>query len=58
MFSRNMLIVSKNLKLAFGIKRVTRTVCLFTVIQKQQTTKTINYNFLLVRVSRIIILNA
>ena len=40
--SRNTLL--ENLKLALGIKRVTRnSPKFFTVIQKQETTKTINY---------------
>ena len=46
--SRNMLLVSKNLIPAFGkfTKRVTRnSSTFFTVIQKQEITKTINYNF-------------
>ena len=46
--SRNTLLVSENSVnlLALGIKRVTRNSPTFlTVIQKLQTTKTINYNF-------------
>ena len=35
----------KNLKLALGIKRATRNMSFCTVIKKQETTKTTNYNF-------------
>ena len=40
----------QNFKLALGIKRVTRnSLAFFTVSQKQDTTKIINCNFLLVQ---------
>ena len=37
----------KNLVLALGIKRVTRNIPTFyrNLLQKQETTKTVNYNF-------------